>query len=81
MNPGEAERKLKKLEQEYEEQAKELAAYKEFFDASLAMNINAAALKEARRVHDAMRAVEVIRIRKGVSGSQDSALKALKNIS
>lgn len=73
------EDKLERANVRIGELEQELFAYKEFFEASLAMNIAAAALKDARRVHDALRACEVIRIRAGVRTS-GAALDALKNI-
>ena len=81
MNPGEAERKLAKAEELLERQDKELDAYKEFFEASLQMNIAAAGLPAAARVQRALRELEVIRIRKGVKQEDGEALSALKNIS
>ncbi len=80
MMPGEAERKLHKLEEEHTGALQELACYKRFFEASLAMNIAAAGLPQAMAVHDAMRELEVIRIRRGIKDSTPSALAALKNI-
>jgi hypothetical protein len=44
----------------------ELAAYRAFFDASLAMNKMAAQSKDAMAVHDALQEVLVIRARKGI---------------
>jgi hypothetical protein len=74
------EDKLERANVKISELETELAAYKEFFEASLAMNIAAASLPAAKRTHDALRACEVVRIRAGVR-TGGSALDALKNIS
>ena len=81
MNPGELERKYERLQEEHAELEKELALYKEFFEASLAMNISAAGLPSAARVQRALREVETVRIRKGIPSDNDSALSSLRNIS
>jgi hypothetical protein len=72
MNPGEAERKLSRLEHQHEELQRAHDIYKEFFEASLAMNTFAAGSAEAVRVRDATNACSTLRIR------SRSALDALK---
>ena len=79
MNPGEAQRKLTKLEEEHEETLRELAVYKAFYDASLAMNVAASNLVEAKQVRECVNACETYKIRKGVEPpKKESALDALK---
>jgi hypothetical protein len=80
--PGEAERKLRTVEERCVELESAVTVYKEFFEASLAMNISAAALPQAARVQRALREVEVVRIRQGIRPiNEQSALEALNNIS
>lgn len=81
MNPGELTRKYEALEKRCADLEAELVGYKEFFDASLAMNISAAALPQAARVQRAIRELEAFRIRAGIRDETPAALAALKNIS
>ena len=80
MNPGELQRKYNALQEEHAALEKECALYREFFEASLAMNISAAGLPSAARVQRALREVETVRIRKGIPSDNESALASLKNI-
>jgi hypothetical protein len=76
MNPGEAERKLHKLEEEHEETLRELEVYRAFFKASYDMNVAAAGLPEAQLVRDATNACVAEQVRERVP--KKSALEALR---
>lgn len=79
MFPAEAERKLLALEEEHEATLKELAVYREFYDASLDLNMATAAAPQAKRVREAVNACETYKIRKDVdAGEKQSALEKLK---
>lgn len=76
MNPGEAERKLRSLEAEHEEVLRELSVYKEFFEASYAMNVAAASLPDAQRVREATTACVTEKTRARIGESELEKMKA-----